>query len=318
VCWPQYWLNRVRLRWRARGDDWRGLSTREKEAFARLLDSADHATRASVAIVAADTYFVFAADPVFAREQVFPLFGTATDERAIQVWKSYLHHPRANDAMLMAGFWQLLTSSRDMIADLDPEDAAAHQYWDLMASICIRSETEVVNPPAFLAQLTRPMQVANFVAAMADVLHEIDDAESASVWGAWIAENVRIRLSQPLSTVSDQERTAWADMAFRMPSGIALEALELTDAAPGPLGRDSTFSDLPHDVVSAFPDKIAHLIARRLAQMTQSDWHVDHELRSVVSILKESGVSDQALRDLAEAAVRIGIYSAVSWAPPGG
>lgn len=106
--WPgvlaQYWVNRVRLLWTAEGNDWRGLSTADKEAAARLLDPADYATRASLAITAADTYFLFGADPTFAREHLFPLFEATTGERATQAWKSYLHHPRANDAMLEAGF----------------------------------------------------------------------------------------------------------------------------------------------------------------------------------------------------------------------
>lgn len=318
--WPgslaQYWLNRIRVRWKAEGDDWRGLSTADKEAAARLLDPADNATRASLAIIAADTYFIFGADPTFAREQLFPLFEATTNARASQAWRSYLHHPRVNDAMLEAGFWQLLTSAHNLIAGLGSEDGLQRQYWWMMASICIHSRTEAVDAPAFLARLTQPDQVSGFAAAMADVLHDIDEADSTNAWRAWIAQHVRIRLTQPPNMIPAQERTAWGDLALRTTSGITLEALELTDVAPGPLGHDTTFSDVPPDVISAHPDEIAQIIARRLAQMTQSDWHIDHELRSVVSVLKESGISDQALRNLAEEAMRIGLYSAASWAPP--
>ncbi|MFK4852317.1 SIR2 family protein [Microbacterium sp. ZW T6_19] len=318
--WPgvlaQYWVNRVRVRWEAEGDDWHGLTTVDKRAAARLLDPDVNATRASLAIIAADTYFIFCADPAFAREQLFPLFEATTAERAPQVWKSYLHHPRANDAMLDAGFWRLLTSAHDLIANLGSEHGLERQYWWMMASICIRSAANDVDAPALFARLVEPDQVRSFVAAMADVLHDVDEAESTNAWNSWLAETIRARLSLPLSMIAAQERTAWGDMALRVTSVIALEVLELTDTAPGPLGQDTSFRDLPPDVLSAHPDKIAQIVTRRLEQMTESDWHIEHELESVVSALRNCGVSNQALRDLAEQAVRIGLYRAASWAPP--
>ncbi|MGN7975968.1 SIR2 family protein [Microbacterium sp. 22195] len=319
--WPgvlaQYWVNRVRVRWTVEGDDWRGLSTADKGAAARLLDPADNATRASLAIIAADTYFIFGADPTFAREQLFPLFDATTGERAMQAWKSYLHHPRANDAMLEAGFWQQLTSAHVLIADLGSDHGLERQYWWMMASICIRSGADVIDASAFLARLTEPAQVCSFINAMTDVLHDIDEAESTNAWSAWIAESLRGRLSQPPSMIPVQERTAWGDLALRTSGGIALEALELTDSAPGPLGEHSTFDDLPPAVVSAHPDRIAQIVTRRLAQMNQADWHTAHELQSVVGVLKANHVSDQDLRNLAEQAMRIGIYNAGSWVEEG-
>ena len=318
--WPgvlaQYWLNHVRVRWTAEGEHWRGLSRADMEAASRLLDPCENATRASLAIIAADAFFLFGADPVFAREHVFPQFEATNTERAAQVWKSYLHHPRVNDAMLEAGFWDLLINAHDLIAGLSSEHGLAHQYWWMMASICIRSSATVADGAAFFASLTDPDQRSSFIKALADVLNDIDDAEATNAWHGWIAETMRKCLSQPLSMIAVGERTAWGDMALRVPSGVTLQALELADSAPGPLGRDTTFDDLPPDVVSANTDVVARIICRRLEQMTQSDWHTEHELASIVGLLQSSGVSNEALRNLAERAVQIGIHRAASWVPP--
>lgn len=317
--WPgvlaQYWINRLRVRWKAEGEHWRGLSESDLEAAARLLDPAGGATRASLAIIAADAFFIFGADPKFAQGQVFPLFEATNTERATQAWRSYLHHPRVNDAMLEAGFWELLISAHNLIAELGSDHGLERQYWWMMASICIRSSATGIEGPAFLALLTDPDQRSSFIEAMADVVHDIDDAEATNAWNDWIAGTVRRCLSEHPSMVAVQERTAWGDMALRMPSGVALEALELTDTAPGPFGRGTTFDDLPPDVVSANPDTIARVIRRRLEKMTQPDWRTEHELASIVNVLQKGGVSDEALRELAECAIRIGIHSAASWAP---
>lgn len=315
--WPgilaQYWLNRVRVRWKVEADDWHELSSSDKETATRLLDPAVNATAASSGIIAADTYFIFAADPMFAREHLFPLFEPTASERVSQVWKSYLHHPRVSDAMLNAGFWRLLASSHGLIATFGSSDGLERQYWELMASICIHSEEEVVDPPSFLAQLTEADQVSSFINAIADVLKDADDATSAHAWNRWIAETAQDRLSQPRSFIASQEREAWGDMALRMPYSFALAAIEVSDSAPGPLGNNTRFDDLPSELIRTYPDEIAQAITNRLRLTTQTDWHVEHELNSIVKRLSGSSVNEQSLKELAEEAIRIGFHDAATW-----
>lgn len=316
--WPgvlaQYWLNRIRLRWKAEGESWQGLAAADKVAATRLLSPIDNASQASLAIVAADTYFLFSADPAFASQQLFPLFDAATGQRLTQVWMSYLHQPRVNDSMLESGFWRLLISAPNLVADFTTEHELKSQYWRLMASICISSEAEGVDALAFLDGLTRSDHVTSFITAMADVLHEVDEAESTKAWNTWIASAVDSRLSRPHSLIPVQERTAWGDLALRMPSNLILEALEFTNAAPGPLGQNTTFDNLDTELTSSQPDRIAQFITRRLEQMNDSDWHIERELADLETGLRQSGVSRSAIRHLAEQAVRIGVHIAAAWA----
>lgn len=315
--WPgvltQYWINRIRIRWKDAGADWRGLSEADKDTATRLLDPASDATQASLAIITADTYFFFCADPEFTREQIFPLFELTIGERAVQAWRSYLHHPRSNGAMLESGFWQLLTSACNLVTDLGSELQLDNQYWRMMAVICIRSDAEIVSVSRFFGRLTQPNQAGSFIAAIAEVLNEISEAESTSAWNRWIAETIRTRLSRISVGNALEERSAWGDLALRMVEPISMEALELTDVAPGPLGQNTTFSDPPEEIISAYPNRIARIVANRLAHTLESDWHIQHELEGLVRRLRQSGVSDSDLRNLAEQAIQSGIYNSASW-----
>ncbi|MFE1083486.1 SIR2 family protein [Brevibacterium sediminis] len=315
--WPgvlaQYWIERIRAQWKAEGANWRGIPSTIQNAITDLLNADSQATRASRAIVSSHTYFIFGADPDFAVNAVFPLFDKTLGESASQAWKSYLNHPRVDDAMLESGFWRLLSSERDHIAELDPSSHEATQYWRLVPLVCLRSTSEFVDATTFFHRISSLDQRCAFISSLADLFQQIDDAEATIAWDRWVSELARTRLNRTISLIPIQERTCWGDMALGMPASRSIEALEISNISPGPLGKNSTFVDLPTEIIQMNPDWIADIVTRRLRQMTQYDWNISRELERLVDLLRQNGVQNKTLRDLAEQAINIGIHAAAKW-----
>ncbi|AZT99631.1 SIR2 family protein [Brevibacterium linens] len=315
--WPgvlaQYWLERIRVRWKAEGANWQGIPATIRIAITNLLKPNSRATHASKAIISSQAYFIFGADSEFATNAVFPLFDEALGEPAAQAWKSYLNHPRVDDAMLESGFWLLLSSARGQIAKLGSDSYEATQYWRLVSLVCLRSTSEIVDSADFFNQISSLDQRCAIISSLADLFQQIDETEATIAWDRWVSELARTRLSRPSSLIPIQERTCWGDLALRMPTSRSIEALEISNISPGPLGNSSTFVDLPPETIQANPDWIARLVIRRLQEMTQSDWAIARELERLVDSLRQNGVQDETLRDLAEQAIEIGIHSAAKW-----
>ncbi|WP_210604406.1 SIR2 family protein [Brevibacterium oceani] len=315
--WPgvltQYWIERIRFQWKVEGSNWQGIPSTAQNAIMNLLKANSQATRPSKAIISSEAYFIFGADSDFATNTVFPLFAESLGEPASQAWKSYLNHPRVDDAMLDSGFWKLLSSARNQVSMLDPDSHETRQYWQLIALVCLRSSSEIVDATAFFDLLSTTDQRCAFIDALAELFSQIDEAEAAIAWNTWVSTLARARLDRSISTVSAQERTCWGDMALGMPASLSIEALEISDKSPGPLGNNSTLVDLPSGLLEAHSDWIAGLIIRRLELMTQSDWSIARELERFAYLLRQNGAQDETLNNLAERALTIGIHTAIKW-----
>ncbi|MDV2980258.1 UNVERIFIED_CONTAM: SIR2 family protein [Actinomycetes bacterium ARC8] len=316
--WPgflaQYWINRIRLRWRAEKDDWQGLSEPEKTAISTMLSSKTAAGNPALAILAKDVFFLFAADESYTIANLFPIFEVGLHSCASQAWASYLHNPRANDVFLDAGFWRLLQSISADVSHF-PGDHIDRQYWPLLASICIHSRATTVDRDHLIDLLTAQQsdaQIVSFINALADVLTEVDGSEAERAWNSWLRGTIHRRVQSPPGVQTLSERAAWGDLAVRSGT-FMVEALQLSDSAPGPLGPRTTFDDIPESVLGTHSILLAEVVTHRIKATAQADWHMVHELDSLVPRLVKNSVDPAVLRSMAEAALRIGIHSAANW-----
>jgi hypothetical protein len=315
--WPgyiaQYWISRIRLRWRAHREDWKGLSQVEREALTIMLNGSKPSSRGAFAVITGDVFFLYAADPAFAAADVFPHFDGSIDDRAVQAWTSYLYRPRVDDRMLNDGFWQILIDA-SALATSTSRNMLEGQYWDLLASIAIQSTAEVIDRSTLIDDLanTSPAGLAQFLAVLASALGERNAQEVRRVWAQWLRQIVETRLQLFPGVLTSDEKSAWGDLALRCPP-ILEEALNLSDAAPGPIGRMTTFDDLTPLAVERHSDLITRAVTHRLQITPASDFHIQHELGELVQKLKSGRASKIALVQLVEAAIKIGIHDAGRW-----
>lgn len=315
--WPgflaQYWVNRIRLRWRAHPDDWHGLSERERAKVLAMLETDADAGKPVLAVLAYELYFFFAADPAYTAEVLFPVFDSSLSERAAHAWRSYMHHPRATDSLLDAGFWDLLQTSKQVITDSENKRDES-RYWWLIASICVRSSARTINRQELIDRLAgQPQDLVSFIDALADALADAKDLEAEQAWRAWIREAVQRRVGSPPGVQTDGEKAAWGDMALRLGT-TAAEAVTLCDKAPGPLGSRTTFKDVQDSELHTHADLIVSAITRRMnVTPSTTDWHIEHQIGELMTRLAGTSVDETLLRQMVERAITIGVHNAAGW-----
>ena len=304
-----FWINRVRVRWRADEPAWTGLDDREKVAIIALLDAKSPKGQGPLAIIAGDSYFLFAADRPFAREHLFPLF-EARDPRAPQAWNAYLYHPRVSDDMLDDGFWGLLVGADALVASL-PTRRLEAQLHALRASVVVYASSDAINRDALIASLASSGDsLHEFTDALAMVVSEAGAAAARAAWSGWLKECVRARTS--LAGVSESEKAAWGDLALRL-GELSIEALGITAIDPAPLGERTRFDELSEAAVAAEPELIGRTVLDRLKLTSTYSWHISHQLDELIPRLAAAGLKRETLRAIADAALSLGIHGAAHW-----
>ncbi|MFC0582464.1 SIR2 family protein [Micrococcoides hystricis] len=314
--WPgniaQYWIRRIQWRWEKSGEAWSGLSLIEAAMGKQLLDFERTATPGSIAMIAVNTHFVFGADPKFTHQHLFPLFDPRTYHDASNVWSCYLTHPRINEAMIKAGFWDSLTGAHNLISKPDFDPGVSNNYWKLVALTCIRFRSKEVNPFEYVKQLETPAPISHFITALSHWLNEIDEVEARHSWSDWIADLTKRRLQSALP-LSEEERSAWGDFSLHLPVSIARESFQIVNSAPGPITDNSRLFNLDEEMVNQMPDNLAEHLRLRLLVSHELGFQTIFRLDELVPRLKRANISREALEELTESALEAGHTSASSW-----
>lgn len=315
--WPgfiaQYWINRIRLRWRAAQDNWIGLTLGEKEVLSAMLGATSAAGQGPLAIIAGEAYFLHAADSTYTVGEIFPRFDGSVDDRAWQAWTGFLYHARVDDSMLDDGFWDLLVHAHRLIQGRT-SGLLEGQYWHLLASIAIHSSADSTDRAALIDELARNSEsgLASFFDALADILEGRDESDVRRVWNGWLCPLLQQRTQLLPGTVSDAEKTSWGDLALRC-GPVLSEALGLSANIPGPLGQKTNFHNLSDAIVRDNADLIANIVRERTLATSTPNWHVEHQLRMAVQKLSAAGADPASVRAVIEAAISIGIHGAGQW-----
>lgn len=307
----QFWINRIGIRWRSDESLWAGLDVTERRALGAMLSDIGAAGRGPLAIIAGDVYFLHAADRSFTVEAVFPQF-SAQARRSAQAWNAFLYRARVSDAMLDDGFWALLLDASGPIV-ARPKAMLEAQYRSLLASVVVYSASPLVDRNALFSALAvdRADGLAEFFDALAMTLEGAEPSTREATWDAWLCQLAVDRVAAITST--PEERTAWGNLAMRLPF-VLKEALEITSIARGPLDSRTRFDNIPDSILADNADLLATEVEQRLRLATSADWHLEHELSELMSRLAREALPRERLRGIVDAALTIGIYSAAGWA----
>lgn len=314
--WPgflaQYWIHRVRLDWREEGDAWRGLSLEEADSLTMMIETTTDAGQGALSVIASDLYFLFRADEKFAVETLFPIFDAITEDRAANAWMSFLHNPRIDDKLLDIGFWDLLVRVPSLLGRFNNRGLDS-QYWALMGWICLTSLADSVAPAALLEGLAHEgSYAAQMIESLAHASDEVESDELENAWHQWMRDTMRMRCTAMPGVVGVEERSAWNDLALHLHPYLE-EALTLALDAPAPFTSKTSFEEIPMERLTAVGTLLTKVIIGRVQQMSNADWHVSHELRSVVPRLIRQGADAKTVRALIEACIDIGIHDAPNW-----
>lgn len=289
------------------------LSDDEKAGLDSILNDFGPVHRPALAILATDLLFLFASDEAFVTSKVFPLFDpTVGGDRAALMWSAFLHNPRVDDALLDAGFWAVLLRGRAANGGAAQRDSG-QQYWRLIAAASIYSSAQAVDRSALLQQLSLPADQPDLLRLLEALRAEVSDLEldrRPTAWG-WIQTEWKSRVDSSSGGQSPEERTAWGDLGLAL-GELAPQSLIVSATAPGPLSRNSAYSDIPEPVLRAHAEEFVRDATRRGQLTTTADWSVQHELSSLFAAVG-SLTPPKVQRAFAEVAVGLGIHQAASW-----
>lgn len=228
--WPgrlaNYWIGEIGRSWRSDPDGWTGLTEEQRPSVLSLLQGPAAAVHATRPALAGQTYFLFAADPGFTVDFIFPLFSTAGP--AIQAWGPYLYHPRWNNRFLERGFLELLI---DAIAIIDELGGLGleHQYWDLLVSVLAYSDLDPEKRTDILDRLIIDhdgLHIVRLIEHLSYLVDRVEPEEAAQLWEAWIGAYMQRRFDGEPRRSSEAELEAWADivptLGDQIPAGAAM------------------------------------------------------------------------------------------------
>jgi hypothetical protein len=313
----RFWIRAISVRWSNDREGWDGFSSNESEMLIEFIEDDEDAQKASRSIVASETYFLFAADPLFVTSEIFPLFVSSTDPAvAEQCWRAFLNAPRVNKKMLHDGFMDLLLGERDMIVALGDEQKRS--YFELLASISIFSEVEVAQRLQLVRTIIDTNADAEVVEFLGQLRWRIGDTESSSresIFGELIAPLIELRANGIPREPTREELGAWADLFSLFPQ-CADAFLTLLGRRGFPLSRSGQalqdLADINFDRARCV--EVVSYLEIVLANSTPADLSPIAEYELSIIVRKLVGVLGvQALTRTVELCLRLGMMSATQW-----
>lgn len=304
--WPgnlaRFWILEVNRRWRELGDGWTGLNAVEKDSFQALLAGPDPELDAIRAALGGQAYFLFAADPMFAKHHVLTLFD---DPHSSQAWGAYLYNPRYNDRMLSAGFLESVTHEWERLGNLGRR-GLDDQFYGLAASIVTVAS---IDPRARQELLDQSVlsdngdHAAKFAEAVLRFFQN-DSADGASAWELWARDHVAARLDglPRIPKVAELER--WADIAPFL-GQYAEEAFAMLSGHGIGLGDKYHAPDWPAEILATKGPALVSHMAERIRNSTPTGWATPFAVGEVITDLT-AALGPATCEPLVEAAIQAG------------
>ncbi|MGC5078141.1 SIR2 family protein [Agrococcus sp. DT81.2] len=310
--WPgriaDFWLRNVSRRWHENADAWNGLTERQRHAIARLAGPSP-AQQSAVAVLAADVTFLVAADSAFTQEHILPIFDVRSSPIASTAWAGFLHHPRASDALLNAGFWEMLRTAPLALEESADREVLERQYWSLIARIVASAAPEAVDRTTLMQSFSSgesPHRLTRFLKALTSVLRQEQLEDRQRQWDLWLgtAMSERLTILLPLD-----ERAAWGDLA------LALEirsAVELALPSPGPFTHRTLFEEVADTFFESNCQVLLDMATARVRCTRGELWHASAQIQALVRRAMPV-VGATRIQPLVEAAFASGILEARHW-----
>lgn len=307
--WPgkvaSFWASEVDRRWRQNREGWAGFNTEESAAILELLNGPPSTQNAVRPALASLVYFLFAADPVFVKAHILPLF--ANEESASQMWGSYLYHPRVDDRMLSAGLLDGIVHEWNRLDDIG-DHGLPNQFYDLAASVVslaglTSTERQRVLEGAVLAADGR--HAPSFASSVVSLL-ESPDVDGAEIWDSWLRDYFVARISGLPRNAEPEELARWADgvpfLGRRIPDAVDL----LTGKRIG-LGKQYNEPSFPEGALTTHGQKLVPHLAERIRNSSPTGGTQPHIVSELISSIR--AVLGDAAQPIVDAATERGIIS---------
>lgn len=302
--WPghlaSFWLREIDRRWRHQREEWSGLSDEEASGLSALL-SGPRATHDAVhPALASALYFLFAADPGFAQERLFPLF---RGESSTKCWFAYLHHPRVDDRMLASGLLELLLDKWDDLDRFDDHLEIQGSFLRLVASIACFAGISGEERRSLLAQSVVAKEGAfapSFASATVDILRA-DEVDGSEIWTTWLREHVVNRLNGIPRVAKPVELMRWADVVPHLGASIP-EGIDMLSSQGLGLGEGFRDFDPPEEALNVHGHALVSHYIQRLDQSSTLTPLGAYRVNHLIIAMRETmgGTAVQPLIDKAK------------------
>ncbi|MCR6711200.1 MAG: SIR2 family protein [Demequina sp.] len=306
--WPgdlaQYWISEIDRRWRKHRGDWSGLNSEERDALEALFAGSRSVLDAVEPAAAAHLFFLFAADEVFARARILPLF--SDDASARLAWTSYLYHPRYDDRLLAAGFLECVLREFNRLGDLREDDLRA-QFLGLVVAVVSYAGIAEKDRNSLLTATVTSGGGAHAIAFAEAVVRFVSDesVDGEQLWSHWLRRHLGARLDGRPREAEGTELAHWADVVPWMGSQIPAAAALFGNRGIGLAARFHA-PDVDAAVLAEHGATLVAFFSERLRNSRSLDHLSMYEMREFIEELT-GALGETVVQPLVDAANEVGI-----------
>ncbi|KQZ85902.1 hypothetical protein ASD56_06375 [Microbacterium sp. Root166] len=319
--WPgtiaQMWTTFFSRLWSANRDAWRGIPDQYHDAILAITLAVDETAKATHPVLAAEVYFLFAADEDFTTRHLIPLFDPASNPHTVLgVWDAYTHGPRLNDRMIAAGFLDVLLRGAPVAEQLPKH--LFNNYCSLLVSALLyggiaEDQRSVAIRSIFTGSSALRETVVELLVAK---LTEFDYGDSAGAWDTWVAQLVAARAGGSPSPIAETEKARWNAIYAAIPDradevSLALELL----AGPFSLRLPPSSYARLEALARTHPRATHRFLKHSLISCAAADGFSLSRLEETVRLLV-AALGTNELRPIVDRLVGLGAHEAESWLSP--
>ncbi|CAM3657974.1 DUF4020 domain-containing protein [Mycobacterium frederiksbergense] len=299
-----YWVDRVGHLWRDAADSWNGIPSDLAGYLAELSAHDDSRSEAVRAVFSAYLAFFHAADREWCKQFLMPMLDWSDPTVARMAWTGYLSHGRGSDELLADGFLDLLIEALGHRHELIPR--ASRNLPLLLAKIAVESG---VDPGSWINNFVAAGSTTDLVEWAQDVGHELIALEPAvcdAQWDRWIQRYLTNRVGNIPKALAPEEVSAIAVWVLYLSDSMSTAIDLLLQVPSAGLDMHNRFlHELRDERIEREPEGLARLVASLLGATT-GQFYGGREVQRIYRRFKDCGISPDALRKIAEAALALG------------
>lgn len=306
----EFWLHVIQHDWRADEEAWSGLAGEHRSALEMMLGgpAAEARTQMAEVICASRMHFLFAADPAWTVEHVFPMFDWSDPTRAGRAWSSFTSWGRWNDRMLDVGLMERYLEATRHLAEFDDEHRGS--ILGHLAGIALTSDRDPIGwLPGVIADLGDEDR-ATFAEKVGEILDDLPNEAVEHQWTRWMQRYWTDRLSSVPVQLTGDESTAMAEWIPFLSESFG-PGVELVTRRPGRFREHSDVLRHLERHVDASPDACSVMIGH-LMRGTEPPWWGGYQLPDLMPRLR-AGSDPEQTRIIVEQAIRLGMPNPEAW-----
>jgi hypothetical protein len=306
-----FWMHRISSTWKAHGEAWQGLPSDARAALEKMIGGSEPCHRHASVVLASQLQFLFAADEVWAVDQVMPLLVWSTDG-AKGNWNGFLTWGRWSNRLLEKGLMGLYLAAVPHLTAFDDKDR--ERFVQHLADIALLGGASVpVDGWIVRFQAEAPLSdVVGWTRAIGWTLKDLEPQQVGGLWEQVLRRHMTSRASGLPTALGTEEASALAGWTVYLGEHFE-EAVRLVSTMPS---RLEEHSNLLHDLkASGLPERCPQAVAKLVAQLLKGSplttGYLCYYVEPIAKTVKDS-VPPELYRSLVEAALPM-CPGAASW-----